>query len=162
MSFQGEVELRSATLADAASLAELLRALGMFAAIADEPRDITADRVRRHLDLCLSDASHNVYVAAAAGGVVAYCSVHWVPYLLLSGPEGFVSELFVRQEWRSRSLGARLLEVVRAEAERRGCSRLSLLNLRGRESYQRRFYEKQGWRERGEAANFLLGLPGSA
>jgi hypothetical protein len=47
---------------------------------------------------------------------------------------------------------------MKAEAQERGCSRLMLINLRKRESYQRRFYQKQGWEEREEAANFVYHL----
>ena len=42
-----------------------------------------------------------------------------------------------------------------SEARKRGCSRLSLMNLRHRESYRRQFYVKAGWQERTEAANFI-------
>jgi hypothetical protein len=45
-----------------------------------------------------------------------------------------------------------------AEARQRGCFRLSLINMRRRESYQRRYYEKAGWEERPEAANFVYFL----
>jgi hypothetical protein len=48
---------------------------------------------------------------------------------------------------------------VKEEAKSRGCSRLSLLNMRDRESYQRAFYAKDGWEERTDAANFVFDLP---
>jgi hypothetical protein len=54
----------------------------------------------------------------------------------MAGAEGYVSELFVREPAR-------------------GCTRLSLINLRQRESYRRQFYVKAGWQERGTAANFI-------
>ncbi len=47
------------------------------------------------------------------------------------------------------------MRAVKAEAARRGCWRLSLLNMRGRESYERAFYAKDGWQEREDAANFV-------
>jgi GNAT superfamily N-acetyltransferase len=65
----------------------------------------------------------------------------------------------VRAAHRGQGVGGRILEAIKAEAQRRGCSRLMLLNLRIRESYQRQFYAKQGWEERSEAANFILPLP---
>ncbi len=43
-------------------------------------------------------------------------------------------------------------EAIQAEAQKRGCSRLMLFNLRKRESYQRHFYPKHGWEERADAA----------
>jgi GNAT superfamily N-acetyltransferase len=108
------------------------------------------------------DASHSVYVAETAQGELAgYLSVHWLPYLFLPGPEGYISELFVRPEARGQGIGSRLLEAAREEAEARGCTRLSLLNMRNRESYLRGFYGQHGWEERPDAANFILRLPGS-
>jgi GNAT superfamily N-acetyltransferase len=105
---------------------------------------------------CLSDSSHSVYVAERPGGEIAgYAAVHWLPYLFMSGPEGYVSELFARDDARGQGLGRRLLDIIVAEAGARGCSRLSLINLRSRESYQRQFYTKAGWLERSEAANFV-------
>jgi len=37
-----------------------------------------------------------------------------------------------------------------------------LLNMRKRESYQRNFYQKHGWEERPDAANFVLQLDNNA
>jgi GNAT superfamily N-acetyltransferase len=76
----------------------------------------------------------------------------------MSGPEGFVSELFVSEGARGQGVGRELLRVIESEARARGCQRLSLTNLRDRESYQRQFYVKAGWRERAEAANFIYTL----
>jgi GNAT superfamily N-acetyltransferase len=85
--------------------------------------------------------------------------VHWLPYLFFSGPEGFVSELFVGGPSRGQGVGRQLLEAVKVEATERGCVRLQLINFRDRESYQRGFYQKCGWEERGTAANFVLQFP---
>jgi GNAT superfamily N-acetyltransferase len=76
----------------------------------------------------------------------------------MPGPEGFVTELFVKSSARGYGVGAALLEAVIAEGKRRGCTRLSLLNNRHRESYQRGFYHKQGWQERGDLVNFIYPL----
>jgi GNAT superfamily N-acetyltransferase len=96
-------------------------------------------------------------VACSSDGKIAgYTSVHWLPYLFMNGPEGYVSELFVRSSGRGQGIGKQLLQAVEAEARARGCSRLSLINLRDRESYLRKFYNKAGWEERSEAANFLF------
>ena len=75
----------------------------------------------------------SIYVAEAeAGDLLGYVSVHWLPYLFLPGPEGFVSELFIRKTARGQGVGTQLLQTVQTEAEQRGCSRLSLLNNRDR------------------------------
>jgi N-acetylglutamate synthase-like GNAT family acetyltransferase len=151
-----DVQIRKAGTEDAPAIAEMLRALGLFAHLAIEAPQTTLERVTRHLALCNADSSHSVFVAHnPAGELVGYGAVHWLPYLILTGPEGYVSELFVPESCRGRGVGSQLLKVMQAEARERGCSRLMLLNIRKRESYQRKFYLKQGWEEREEAANFI-------
>lgn len=152
--------IRPARQEDAGQLADLIRGIGYFNALKDETSSDTTARVARLLALNLADpAAHSLVVAADADGViVGYTAVHWLPYLILRAPEGYVSELFVRESARGQGVGRRLLEEVRAEGLRRGCGRLSLLNMRERESYLRGFYRKAGWSEREDAANFVLPL----
>jgi GNAT superfamily N-acetyltransferase len=153
------IQIRRAETKDAHGIAELLRSLGWFAHINREMPQITQARVVKHLALFNADDSHSVFVALPpTGEIVGYSAVHWLPYLILTGPEGYVSELFVHDSYRSEGIGRQLLEAMKAEAQERGCSRLMLINLRKRESYQRRFYQKQGWEEREEAANFVYHL----
>jgi GNAT superfamily N-acetyltransferase len=152
-----DLQIRKAINTDAPAIAELLRSLELFAHIQAQPPEVIREQVSRNLSLCNEDDSHSVYVALnPAGGAVGYCAVHWLPYLMFSGPEGYVSELFLRESSRGLGIGGQLLETVKAEAVKRGCSRLMLLNLRQRESYKRAFYKKQGWEERQEAINFIL------
>ncbi len=154
-----EIKIRKAGPTDVPALTELLRSLGLFAHINAETPQATEERVRKHLALCLSDDSHLILVAQFPEGELAgYCAVHWLPYLILAGPEGYVSELFIHEKFRGQGIGAQLLEAIQVEAQKRGCSRLMLLNMRKRESYQRQFYSKHGWEERPDAANFILPL----
>jgi GNAT superfamily N-acetyltransferase len=151
--------IRPAQPTDAEALAQLLLDLGWSAHLGGKSVEEILPTVRQHLELCLADDSHSIYVAEAEGGGLAgYGSVHWLPYLFLPGPEGFVSELFVHEAARGLGVGSRLLETIKEEAIQRGCFRLSLLNNRNRESYHRSFYQKQGWEERTPMANFSLRL----
>ena len=153
------IRIRKAEAADVPVLADLLRSLGLFDHINAETPQTTQERVLKHLALCTADDSHLVLVAQVPGGEIAgYCAVHWLPYLILAGPEGYVSELFIKDEFRGQGIGSQLLETIKTEAQNRGCSRLMLLNMRKRESYKRQFYSKQGWEERPDAANFILPL----
>ena len=150
------MRVRRVSAQDALQLAELLREIGWFESLSNEPVEETSRRVGTHLAQCLADDSHSVFVAESPEGeLVGYGSVHWLPYLFLPGPEGYVSELFVRESARARGVGNQLLHAIEMEAKARGCVRLSLLNLRHRESYQRQFYVKAGWEERREAAKFI-------
>ena len=153
------VIIRRAERRDAPVLTAFIRAVGLFRRIESETPGETLAHLSRNLDLALADASHSVYlVEDGAGTLAGYISVHWLPYLILAGPEGFISELFIGADARGKGIGTRLLAEVVAEARARGCSRLQLLNFRDRESYQRGFYSRLGWEERPDAANFVLTL----
>ncbi|HEY3168750.1 MAG TPA: GNAT family N-acetyltransferase [Candidatus Binatia bacterium] len=150
------MRLRKATIEDAEALASLLTEIGWFEVFKNESLEESTQRVRAELELCLADDSHLVCVAQSEEGkIIGYVSVHWLPYLFMRGPEAYVSELVVRDSARGRGVGRRLLQAVETEARSRGCTRMSLTNLRRRESYKRQFYVKAGWTERSDAANFI-------
>jgi len=153
------IRIRKAEATDVPAIADLLKSLGLFNHINVEAVSTSQERLLKHLALCTSDDSHLVLVAQTPGGEIAgYCAVHWLPSFILIGAEGYVSELFIRDEFRGQGIGGQLLETVKTEALNRGCSRLMLFNLRIRESYKRQFYAKHGWEERPDAANFVLQL----
>ena len=154
-----DIQIRKAEATDVPAISNLLRSLNLFAHINNEEAQSTQQRVLKHLALCTSDDSHLILVAQTLGGeITGYCAVHWLPYLILAGPEGYVSELFIKEEFRGQGIGNNLLEAIKVEARNRGCSRLMLLNMRNRDSYKRQFYSKHGWEERPDAANFVFQL----
>jgi GNAT superfamily N-acetyltransferase len=149
------MNIRKVRVEDGEQLAALLKEVGWFELFNRQSLAAVIELVKPQLERCLADGSHSMFVAEAADGeIVGYVSAHWLPYLFLPGPEGFVSELFVRPAARGQGAGRQLLEKIEAEARTRGCSRLSLINFRHRESYERGFYVKVGWQERRDAANF--------
>ena len=151
-----EIQIRKLSAQDAPQIAELLKQIGWFEAFKSESIEATSRQVRFYIEQCLADNSHSAFAAQSPDGkIVGYGSVHWLPYLFLQGPEGYVSELFVREFARGQAIGRQLLKTIETEAKARGCVRLSLINLRNRESYVRQFYIKAGWEERPEAANFI-------
>jgi GNAT superfamily N-acetyltransferase len=155
-----EFKIRRASAADATALADFIVDLRHFRRIEGVPREVVRERVSGLMEQLFADDSHALYLAEGKeGSVLGYANVHWLPYLFLPGPEGHVSELFVAQAARGQGVGSALLQVVKEEANSRGCARLSLLNMRDRESYQRAFYAKDGWEERPDAANFVFELP---
>jgi len=150
------VTIRPATRGDIPGITEILRNLGWFDKLSSAPLEVAQGQIGRHLALCMSDESHTVYVAEEGGVIEGYVSVHWIPFLFLRGPEGYISEMVVSDLNRGHGIGAQLLEKVKADGKKRCCSRLSLLNSRGRESYQRGFYQKHDWIERTDMANFVF------
>lgn len=153
--------IRDSTSADAVGIAEVLRSIDWLTRFQEQSLETVTQQVYEMLLVCFRDDSHAVYVAeeAMTGGVLGYGVVHWLPYPVLAGVEGFVSDLFVRADSRGRGVGTELLARIKQEASERGCCRLSLLNARGREAYERGFYRKAGWEERDGMANFVLRLP---
>jgi len=153
------IRIRNVLLQDAEGIAGIIHDIGWFENLNFESIHKTAERVRKHISLCLSDSSHSIFAAEDESNmIVGYCSVHFLPYLFLTGPEGYVSELFISAKVRGQGIGTALLEQIKKEAKKRGCSRLSLINSRTRESYRRRFYERIDWKERTEVAVFVLPL----
>ncbi len=135
-----EMHVRPAEPRDIPGIVAVIRSPGLFARIGAEPPEVTRQHVAAQLALCQAADSHLVLVAQTPGGEIAgYAAVHWLPYLIHAGPEGYVSELFIRPEYRGQGIGGWLLAEIKREAQRRGCSRLMLLNMRERESYQRQF-----------------------
>ena len=128
-------KIRNVQEQDAEDIAVIIREVGWFEHLKTETAQTTAERVRRHISLTLADDSHSAFVAEDNNNIVGYSSVHYLPYFFLRGPEGYISELFISEKARGKGVGTALLEKIIAEARKRGCARLSLINSRTRESY---------------------------
>ena len=152
-----EFAIRPVRADDAEGVSALIRGLGLFRRLESEDPQVTTARISKHLGMCLADDSHSLFVATGPGKEpIAYAAVHWLPYLFLTGPEGYLSELFVAESARDLGVGTALLDSVVSEARRRGCIRLMLNAVRTRESYTRGFYTKRGWTEREDMANMVF------
>lgn len=153
------VVIRSGRETDAAAIAAILRSVGWFEQLKAEAPKKTEERIRSQIRLHKTDDGHSFYVAEiSAGRVAGYASVHWLRHFFFSGPEGYLSELFVDESSRGLGIGKKLLHKIVQEAGSRDCARLMLLNGKHRESYRRSFYSKNGWSEREKIANFVFQL----
>ncbi|MDE2837322.1 MAG: GNAT family N-acetyltransferase [Chloroflexota bacterium] len=147
------VTLRAAQASDAAGITDLV------AALARERGGTTdADAVVAAVEECIGDPGHEIIIAAAGEEAVAYVAVHWVPFPMLGGREGYVSDLIVRADWRGHGLGNRLMEAAELRAREMGCARLMLNNRVAAESFERGFFTKAGFRQRTDFANFVKTL----
>jgi hypothetical protein len=82
-----ELAIRKATLAVARQLARLLQGIGWFEAFKSADLEASTARVGARLRECFADKSHSIYVAEVQPlAIVGYGSVHWLPYLFMSGP----------------------------------------------------------------------------
>jgi GNAT superfamily N-acetyltransferase len=154
-----DMRIRIAAESDASGIAEVVHAMQELHSVAQRPIETTAQTIQENLRRMSAGDGSTAYVAEdAAGTVIGYCAVHWVPFLFFAGGEAYITELFVRPSHAGKGVGSELLETVIAEAKRRQCSRLSLLNGRDGQAYGRGFYKKRGWVERDRMANFVLPL----
>lgn len=150
--------IRACQQTDAPALAALLHKLEGLSTIGAETLEVTQARIEKHLARIIASDEHTLLVAVEDENLTGYVSVHWHPTFLQADGEGFISELFVHPDYRMKGLGSRLVDQVKSEAVARGCSRLSLLNMKHKKSYERNFYGTRGWEERSYAANFVLNL----
>lgn len=151
------MQIREANLGDAAGIAAVIYAVSELRSVAQQPVEVMANTVESNLKRVANVGDSTAYVAEMpAGTIIGYSAVHWVPFLFLPGGEAYVTELFVRPSDSGKGAGSKLLETIVIEAQRRGCSRISLLNARDGESYRRNFYKDRGWVERDRMANFIL------
>jgi len=155
----GNIRIREMTGDDAKAVGLILRELGWFDWIDSEDEAATEARIRDVIERWGSDGNQLALLAEEEAGVpVGYAFAHCYPYLMLPGPELYLSELFVREAWRGAGIGRGLLEGVSSFAVTEGCSRLMLVTGKDRDSYVRDFYQKNGWVERPYIANFVTPL----
>ena len=145
----------TATLSDAPAIAELLCNLEDYPKFKTQGIEaltvLVRENLERHHDQQL------VLVAEIESQVMGYAVVYWTG-LVFNSVEGYVSELFVHNAASGQGIGTALLEKIKTEARARGCKRLTLINLKDRESYKRGFYSSRGWIEQVSAARFVLNL----
>ena len=147
------VTLRAAQASDVDGIRRLVGALAN-----ERGGTSDAEAVAAATEECIGQPGHEIIVAAAEEEVVAYVAVHWIPFPMLGGREGYVSDLIVGADWRGHGLGNRLMKAVEARASEMGCERLMLNNRVAAESFERGFFTKAGFRQRTDFANFVKPL----
>jgi ribosomal protein S18 acetylase RimI-like enzyme len=134
-----EVSVRVARGGDDEAIVPLMRAFNEVEGIAWR-----AETMGAALRRLLEDPSLGVLLLArdAAGGVVGYGLATFGYDLEFGGADAFITELFVSEAWRSRGIGAKLLDAVIAELRARGAHAVHLLvrpeNARARALYEAR------------------------
>ena len=110
--------------------------------------------LRQRLQALITEESALLLVAEIGGEVVGYIHGETITYLLFAGREMMISEVFVNAANRGQGVGRALMTAIEAEAAQRKCFRISVMNGRERESYQRGFYPSLGYEERVQTAIF--------
>jgi N-acetylglutamate synthase-like GNAT family acetyltransferase len=126
-------------------------------------RDLGYDRLeaaafRAAFEAVLADRAQTVWLAERDGQVLGLMSLSRRPQLRLGGLIMTVDEMVVAEQARGTGVGRRLLQLAKTEATRAGARRLELLTGRGRPSYDRGFYVKNGFEEMDSAVMRWSGM----
>ncbi len=147
------LRIRPLRLSDLEAVMQLHRELGWNPAFKAD-----GSTLRQRLEALITEESALLLVADLDRGVVGYIHGEIVTYLLFAGREMLISEVFVVEGARGHGVGKALVAAIEAEAVKRRCFRISVLNSRERESYRRGFYPGLGYEERPQTANFMKRL----
>ncbi len=144
---------------DAAALAELIAEYNTEGTVSRNLASVF-NVSELQLRTCLADRENNTIFIARANDneLLGYIAVHWIPFPMLLGSEGYISDLLISRDVRGRGIGQELLAAAEDEAKARGCHRLMLNNRRSSDSYKRQFYIKTGFTERTFYSNFIKQL----
>jgi ribosomal protein S18 acetylase RimI-like enzyme len=139
----GEVRLDVATIEDEDVLAELMREF-----YAHEGLDYERARTRDAFRTLVADpALGRVWLFRVGGEVVGYTAVTVCFSLEFAGRYALVDELYVREGWRGRGIGARALELVAEACRELGVAAMRLEvdveNTRAMALYRRLGFELQ-------------------
>jgi GNAT superfamily N-acetyltransferase len=133
----GALSIRKATAADSETARALVGELGYGG--------LDADVFAGGFAAVLADPAQEVWLAEQDGRVVALMSLARRPQVRLAGFVLTIDELVVTEAARGAGIGTKLLDFAKGEAVRIGARRLELHTARGRPSYARGFYAKNGF-----------------
>lgn len=138
---ESSVKIRVADKKDREELYDLIHELG-YSNLQQSEFDKTFDEhlLRRDLWVLIAEET-------ATGKILGLASMSERPQLRLAGPLVTIDEFVISEQARGMGIGALLLEEAKRQANSFGASRLQLDTNRQRESYQRRFYNKNGFTE---------------
>lgn len=108
----------------------------------------------QRLKALITEESALLLVAEIDKRVIGYIHGEIIVHLLFAGREMFVQEVFVMEKYRGSGVGRELMSAIETESVKQKCFRISVLNSRERESYQRGFYPSLGYEERTQTALF--------
>jgi ribosomal protein S18 acetylase RimI-like enzyme len=140
------VRVREATAKDWPAVAALLADLGRPEALGTEDEEDLRQVFLRYLRR--EDAV--ALVAEDGGRVVGFCDLEFRIRLNFAEPQGWIPDLVVAEDARSRGAGAALLRRAEEIARERGAWGMSLESATWRERAHA-FYEREGWTFGGKA-----------
>ena len=137
--------LREAVVEDVPAIVELLVADQLGATRDGITTDADLQPYLRAFEAIDADPAHLLLVAGDGGQVLATMQLSFLPGLARRGAlRAQIEAVRVREDYRSRGLGAALFEWAIQEARRRGCALVQLTTDKSRADAHR-FYERLGF-----------------
>ena len=140
---KGRIRLRPAQSDDVEDIALMMDYLG-YPALQSDLKLILSD--------ILSNPAVKVFLAVYTDGKpIGLINLYCLPALRLKGYQVSIGELVVHPDFRGQAVGKRLLGFAREYAEEKGAVRLEVTISNKRESFRRKFYEKNGFEDAGSS-----------
>ena len=152
----GDVAVTEATLDDSAEVLDLVSRL--LSELGEEGDEAGVLDARSLVEGWESEGRRHVaFVARHGRSVVGVMTISEAFAIYAQGRYGVINEMFVLPEYRSRGVGALLIEAAKALGRQRGWRRIDVTAPES-ERWQRtrRFYERQGFRYTGPKLKYLL------
>lgn len=153
MSNNTDIKIRPLQRQDIDAVMKLHRELGWNPAFKAD-----GSTLLQRLKALITEESALLLVAEVNKRVIGYIHGEIITHLLFAGREMYISEVFVMEKHRGSGVGRALVSTIETEAVQQRCFRISVLNSRERESYQRGFYPSMGYDERTQTALFTKRL----
>lgn len=118
-----ESTVREAGAGDVEAVATAIEALLLELGGRRPERSELETEIRAHLD---DPDGASVLIAEADGDVVGVLSASWQRAIHVPGVYATIQDLWVDEAWRSRGVGAELVEAIASQARTRGVSRLEV------------------------------------
>ncbi|HEY5942439.1 MAG TPA: GNAT family N-acetyltransferase [Solirubrobacterales bacterium] len=118
-----ESTVREAGAADVEAVATAVESLLLELVGSRPERPELETEVRAMLD---DPAGGSVLIAEADGEIVGVLSASWQRAIHVPGIYATIQDLWVDEAWRSRGVGAELVEAIASQARTRGVSRLEV------------------------------------
>ncbi|HEX6204639.1 MAG TPA: GNAT family N-acetyltransferase [Solirubrobacterales bacterium] len=118
-----ESTVREAGADDVGAVATAIEALLLELGGRRPERSELETEVRAHLE---DPDGASVLIAEADGNVVGVLSASWQRAIHVPGVYATIQDLWVDEDWRSRGVGAELVEAIASQARTRGVSRLEV------------------------------------
>jgi GNAT superfamily N-acetyltransferase len=151
-----DVTVREASVGDVGAVAAAVESLLLELGGRRPERNVMEAEVQALLD---DPQGGSVLIAEAGGTIVGVLTASWQRAIHVPGVYATVQDLWVDEDWRSRGVGAELVEAIASQARTRGVSRLEVglpretfAAIASTES----FYERNGFEHLGPRMRRLL------